>query len=272
MLVGAAVLAGAVVLVVTALDRLQPEPPVVARCTATLGGTDWSLSADQAQHAALFAAVAQRRGLPARAVTIAIATALQESKLANIDYGDRDSVGLFQQRPSQGWGSVEEILDPVYSVGKFYDGLVKVRGYEDMAITDAAQAVQRSAFPEAYAQHEVRARAWASGLTGQSPATVTCRLPESDDGSVAAVRERVERDFGDLPLRALDSGVVLDASALGGDPTRAGWAVASWAVATAHELGVQRVDVADRTWTRESGAWTTNDRGPRDAGSVRVGL
>lgn len=270
-------LAGAVTLVVTALQRLEPDLPVVARCTATLDGTAWTLSADQAQHAALFAAVAQRRGLPARAVTIAIATALQESRLENIDYGDRDSIGLFQQRPSQGWGTVEEIMDPVYSVGKFYDGLVKVDRYEDMDVTDAAQAVQRSAFPKAYAQHEVRARAWASGLTGHSPATIACTLPRSDGGDPDAVLARVERDLGDVPTRRFGgddepAGVVVDVSGLGDDAARSGWALAAWAVATAQELGTQRVDVADRTWTRESGEWTTNDRGTREAGSVRLDL
>ncbi|GEA79893.1 hypothetical protein [Cellulomonas uda] len=275
LLVLVGVLAGAVALVVTALERLEPEVPVVARCTATLDGTAWSLSADQAQHAALFAAVAQRRGLPARAVTIAIATALQESRLENIDYGDRDSIGLFQQRPSQGWGTVEQIMDPVYSVGKFYDGLVKVPGYEDMEVTDAAQAVQRSAFPKAYAQHEVRARAWASGLTGHSPATIACTLPAGDGGDPDAVLTRVRRDLGDVPARAFGggdepAGVVVDARGLGDDAARSAWAVAAWAVATADELGTRRVDVADRSWTREGGTWTANDRGARAAGTVRI--
>ena len=105
------------------------------------------VSGEQAENASLIAAIAIERGLPARAVSIALATAFQESKLVNIDYGDRDSLGLFQQRPSQGWGTAEEILDPVYSTNAFYDALVQVDGYEDMEITEAAQQVQRSAFP-----------------------------------------------------------------------------------------------------------------------------
>ncbi|WP_205739734.1 hypothetical protein [Georgenia sp. SYP-B2076] len=161
-------------------------------CVVTLDdGTQQALDADQADNAALFAAVAAHRDLPARAVTVAIATGLQESKLRNIDYGDRDSVGLFQQRPSQGWGTVEQIMDPVYSTNAFYDVLVTVEGWEGKAVTDAAQDVQRSAFPDAYAQHESRGRAFASALSGYSPAALTCHLdPQSgasgDAGAAAA--------------------------------------------------------------------------------------
>ena len=175
-----AVLVAGVAAVVVALSRSHPAPPAAERCVAELDGTKWSLAPDQAQNAALIAAVAIQRGLPARAVTIALATALQESRLVNIDYGDRDSIGLFQQRPSQGWGTVEQVQDPVYATGRFYDDLVKVDGYEDLPITEAAQAVQRSGFPEAYAQHETRARAWASALTGCSPGVLTlprCTTP-----------------------------------------------------------------------------------------------
>ncbi len=269
-------LAGAVAVVVTALERLRPEAPLVARCSATLGETDWSLSPDQAQNAALFAAVAQRRSLPARAVTIAIATGLQESRLENVDYGDRDSIGLFQQRPSQGWGSVEQIMDPVYATGKFYDGLVKVDGYEDLEVTVAAQAVQRSAFPDAYAQHETRARAWASALTGHSPGALTCRLPASDEpGSPEVAAQRLVRDFGDVAheqVAATDDEpavLVVHGAALGDEPERQAWAVAAWAVATAQVLGTTGVEVAGQTWTRDTGAWTPS-AALLPAGDVRL--
>ena len=106
--------------------------------------------------------------------------------MRNIDYGDRDSVGLFQQRPSQGWGTVAQIMDPVYSTNAFYDVLVTVEGWEGQEITDAAQRVQRSAFPNAYAQHEGRGRAFASALSGYSTGALTCHLdPVSDDASAA---------------------------------------------------------------------------------------
>jgi hypothetical protein len=127
-------------------------------------------------NAATIVGIAVRRGLPARAATIAIATALQESKLVNVRYGDRDSLGLFQQRPSQGWGTEAQVLDPVYATNAFYDRLVEVRDYRSLPITVAAQRVQRSGFPDAYAQHEQNARVVAAALTGQSAPAVSCAL------------------------------------------------------------------------------------------------
>ncbi|MHC5905056.1 heavy metal transporter, partial [Streptomyces sp. S6] len=124
-------------------------------CTARgTDGTTATLDLDQASHAATIAAVAHARGLPERAVTIALATAIQESKLRNLTYGDRDSLGLFQQRPSQGWGTSAQILDPVHASGTFFDALVKVPDYLGLPVTVAAQRVQRSGYPEAYARHE----------------------------------------------------------------------------------------------------------------------
>ncbi|AEG43727.1 hypothetical protein [Isoptericola variabilis] len=251
--------------------------PVTPRCAATLEGTDWYFSPVQAENAALVAGVAVQRGLPARAATIGLATALQESRLVNIDYGDRDSLGLFQQRPSQGWGTPEQIMDPVYSTGAFYDGLVRVEGYEDMEITVAAQAVQRSAFPEAYAQHETRARAWASALTGHSPAAVSCELPPVDDDgpagaeAQAAVAARVGRDLGlgEGSVRPGEDGtVVVDATPVAAEPGRAGWVVAHWAVATASVTGVVRVRVADRVWTRVDAAWAAAEDEPLPEGRI----
>src|SRR5699024_9837899 len=153
------------------------ERSFTARCVAGPEGDAAALTLEQSDIAALIGAIAVERGLPARALTIAIATAMQESRIRNIDYGDRDSLGIFQQRPSQGWGSPEEIMDPYYSTNAFYDVLVTLEGYQDMEITDAAQAVQRSAFPNAYAQHESLSRHFASAMTGYSPGTLTCRLP-----------------------------------------------------------------------------------------------
>jgi hypothetical protein len=101
--------------------------------------------------------VAWDRGLPDRAVVIALATAQQESGLRNIDYGDRDSLGLFQQRPSQGWGTEAQVTDPVYAAGTFFDRLVGVPGWDTGRLTDVAQTVQRSGFPEAYQKHEAMA-------------------------------------------------------------------------------------------------------------------
>ncbi|MBO3086450.1 hypothetical protein [Cellulomonas fengjieae] len=260
--------------VVLALTRSHPAPPAAQRCVAELDGTSWSLSPDQAQNAALIAATGVHRGLPARAVTIALATALQESKLVNVTYGDRDSLGLFQQRPSQGWGTEEQVQDPVYATGKFYDGLVTVDGYETLPVTEAAQAVQRSGFPDAYAQHETRSRAWASALTGWSPATLTCRLhaPDPAAASPDAVVARVQRDLGAVPVVADDAGgLVVDTSAFGAaqDRARLDWAVAQWAVSVAEPLQLTSVTVADRTWDRAAGAWETTDAAV-PAGAVRL--
>lgn len=255
------------------LDR--SDHPRVVRCAAADAGTEWYLEPDQADTAALLSATSLRRGMPARAATIAIATGLQESKLRNIDYGDRDSVGIFQQRPSQGWGSVEQILDPVYSTNTFYDALQEVDGYQDMEITVAAQTVQRSGFPEAYAQHEPRSRAWASVLTGWSPAALTCTLPEPDGvGDPAAVVARLDRDFGGLATAVDEDGALtIDTTGLAGaQPPRAGWAVAHWAVAVAGTLQVEQVRHADQVWDRTAGQWSRVEGEPLPEGQVRVSL
>src|SRR5471030_2952309 len=110
-------------------------------CRATALGQSVTFSPEQSANAATITAIALKRGLPARAATIANATAIQESKLRNIRFGDRDSLGLFQQRPSQGWGTEAQILDPVHATNSFYDALVKIGGYQSMEITKVAQKV-----------------------------------------------------------------------------------------------------------------------------------
>ena len=136
------------------LDLLPDELPLVPGdkpCTVTRAGKQVaSLEVDQAANAATIAGVGLRQRMSQRAVTIALATAMQESGLKNLDHGDRDSLGLFQQRPSQGWGTPEQVQDPAYAAGQFYDRLVRVPGWDTMRLTDAAQIVQRSGFPEAY--------------------------------------------------------------------------------------------------------------------------
>ena len=272
--------------VVVGLDRLTGAGSVTERCTAQLGGSDWYLSPEQSDNAALVVGTSVARGLPARAATIGLATALQESKLINIDYGDRDSVGLFQQRPSQGWGTVQEILDPVYSTNAFYDVLVEVEGYEDMAVTDAAQTVQRSGFPDAYAQHETRSRAWASALTGNSPEALSCELgpvAAADQIAPDAARDvvvgRLGRDLGLAPATGAadpnrqdpaSSTVTVDATPLTpDDPVRGAWAAGQWAVATAQATQAVEVHVGDRVWLREEAAWTAAES-RLGAGEVRI--
>jgi hypothetical protein len=184
------------------------------RCTATVDGRTVTVDVEQAENAALITAVAIDRGMPARAATIALATAYQESKLYNLESGDRDSLGLFQQRPSQGWGSREEILDPYYAANAFYDELAKLDGYEGMRVTVAAQRVQRSGFPEAYADHEADARVLASALTGNSPHAFSCRLGGTVDAGAKQLKESGLTKRADVVRREVDE--VFDSPPLGG--------------------------------------------------------
>ncbi|WP_197022231.1 hypothetical protein [Candidatus Blastococcus massiliensis] len=160
--VGLVVLAG----VAWARSDLIPE---TGGCTVDGGSV--RVTAEQAGHADTIARVAREKGLPERAAVIALATALQESGLRNLDHGDRDSLGLFQQRPSQGWGTPAQVQDPVYAAGIFYDRLVTVPGWDTGRLTDVAQTVQRSGFPEAYQKHEATAQELAVALTEN---TLTC--------------------------------------------------------------------------------------------------
>lgn len=121
---------------------------------------------EQLANAQVIVQVGVEMGVPPRGLVVALATAMGESRLINVDYGDRDSLGLFQQRPSQGWGTEEQVQDPVHASKRFYEGLLAVPGWEQMRITEAAQAVQRSAFPEGYAPWETLATAIVTVLTG----------------------------------------------------------------------------------------------------------
>ncbi|HSA51980.1 MAG TPA: hypothetical protein VLH10_17970 [Yinghuangia sp.] len=239
-----------------AVVRMWPDgAPGSDECTVETADGDVEFDPGQAANAATMAAVAQARGLPERAVTIAIATSMQESKLYNITYGDRDSVGLFQQRPSQGWGTVEQIQDPVYAVGKFYDGLVKVEGYLDLPLTVAAQKVQRSAYPDAYAQHEPEAQALADALTGRVPASLACRL-KGDPAVVAAEPLRAALTTEYAPV--LNGGSITEATpgtltVRPGSGEGRGWSIAAWAVAQAAELGIREVAFDGKVWTRDKG-------------------
>ncbi|MDQ8704104.1 C40 family peptidase [Streptomyces sp. LHD-70] len=130
------------------------------------GGSKGSISvpglddpAEQVPNAKTIQGTGVAMNIPARGQVVALATALQESGLRNLTYGDRDSLGLFQQRPSQGWGTANQILDPVHASTKFYEGLQQVPGWQSLSITQAAQEVQKSGFPEAYAKWEPLASA-----------------------------------------------------------------------------------------------------------------
>lgn len=161
--------------------------PAPEGCQVSASGQDYRLDLEQSSNAAIIVAESLRRGLPARAASIALATAMQESRLRNIDYGDRDSLGLFQQRPSQGWGTQAQVMDPWYSSGRFYEELVKFGNWKTLPINDAAQQVQRSGVPDGYAKHEAAARAWASALTGHSPGALSCVNRSTETASAATL-------------------------------------------------------------------------------------
>ena len=143
--------------------------------TASQPAGPLTLDAVQLHHASTINAVGMARGLPERARIIAIATAWQESNLRNLDHGDLDSLGLFQQRPSAGWGTVDQILDPARAAAVFYGGpgdpngdatrgLLDIPGWDALPYAEAAQAVQISAHPDRYAAWEQQAYAWISAL------------------------------------------------------------------------------------------------------------
>ena len=233
----------------TTFTRNLGEPS----CRATALGRDVTFSPEQSANAATITAIALKRGLPARAATIATATAIQESRLRNIRFGDRDSLGLFQQRPSQGWGTVEQVLDPVYATNKFYDALTKIDGYQTMEITKVAQEVQRSAAPLAYAEHEQEARVLASTLAGYSPGGIGCRLDAPTVSTPAATL--AAQLTAELGVPATVAGATVRAN---GRSAQEAWAAGSWAVAHAEADGVTSVTVGDRAWTRARGveAWS----------------
>jgi hypothetical protein len=236
--------------------------PEAAGCVVTSGDDELKLKPEQASNAATIAAVATSRGLPERALTIALATSLQESRLENLDHGDRDSLGLFQQRPSQGWGTAQQILDPVYSSNSFFDSLVKIDGYTRLPLTVAAQRVQKSGYPQAYAKHEADATLLSAALSGQDAGALSCTTgadtPYSAGGRLGnteKVTALLTREFG-TQVRPRSDGlprtVAVPAAPAGGsaegEGTRRGWELAQWAVAHAHGLKVEQVTFDDMRW------------------------
>ena len=254
---------GVAVLVVLALlgaaawfgGRFLYSSVVNPQCTITAGGMTETFDPDQTANAALIAALSMKRDMAPRAATIALTTAYQESKIRNLRYGDRDSLGLFQQRPSQGWGTQKQILDPVYATNRFYDALAKFQDYEHADITTIAQKVQKSGYPEAYRDHEGQGRVLASTLTGHSPAGLTCRL-DAAKGSVAPQRIAADlaEQMGVTSVRTGEGTVTVTAP----DLTTA-WAVAHWAVARAQQYGATDVSIGERQWSRDRGddGWST---------------
>ena len=279
------------------------------RCVVQ-GGKDqqpYELEPQMIRNAATIEAVGTSRGLPERAVTIALATAMQESMLRNIDYGDRDSVGLFQQRPSQGWGTVEQIMDPVYSAGKFYERLEEVPNYTELPLTVAAQKVQLSGFPDEYAKHEPEASQLTAALTGRRAGALNCAGKQPEERQVAGdavkARKKLEAEFGQgvlpsadesqadgesatppltIPVRADGDGAGTDGGAAedgakNGERQRSasqrGWQLAHWSLANASHLGVERITYGKHVWDAGDSAegWQETDTADAaDAAEVKL--
>ena len=163
-------LAGPLLLLTSVNDECAPTPTTSVASSQPAGQWD----AEQLANARTIVSVGAERRIPARGQIIALATAMQESGLRNLAGGDRDSIGLFQQRPSQGWGTPVQLADPVYAAGKFYDKLVTIGGWQSMPLTDAAQAVQRSGFPDAYAKWEDDATALGQQLGADPGSAADC--------------------------------------------------------------------------------------------------
>jgi hypothetical protein len=269
----------------------QVTGPSGAPCDVDSGDRQLALQQEQAANAATIGAVAVSRGLPRRALTIALATAMQESSLRDLAGGDRDSVGLFQQRPSQGWGTRAQIMDPVYATDRFFDALVKIPGYAELPLTTAAQRVQRSGFPEAYAKHEADASLLATALYGPGP-RLNCRVVADDTpGDPAVVTRALDREFAGpvrTPYRVAtpvggtakgvlggpDDTVVVPGDGRGDDVvTGHGWALAQWAVAQAPKLRITEVDYRGRAWRAADSeqGWTADaDRSAHPYDDVRI--
>jgi hypothetical protein len=232
-------------------------PRIIPECTVSAEG-EVTLDSAQMANAATIAAVGVRRGMPEQAIVVALATAFQESKLENLDSGDRDSVGLFQQRPSQGWGTVEQIQDPRYAAGRFYAALKKVKGWQEMRVTDAAQTVQRSAYPEAYEKWADESKVLAAALTGRATGAVECVVPGTPavrgTQAAAALLSSLQLDWGKKLAGQARSAEVAGLTVQVADAS-VGWRFAHWLVSHASATGLERVRFGDLEWHAPEGKW-----------------
>lgn len=231
-------------------------------CQARVSGQSISLDPEQAAIAGTIAGVAYRHRVPEGAVAIAYATAMQESHLHNVNYGDRDSVGVFQQRPSEGWGTAQQLEDPVYATTKFFDALVHIPGYLRIPVHTAAQEVQHSADGTAYEQYEQFASLLARAFTGQAPRAVWCWYTTSSKGTanLPKAEQELTRTFGRLEVNHPQTdpgGEVTRTMSMRAADLGAGWSMAAWAVAHAETYGIRAVRFAGYQWqaAHGTGGW-----------------
>jgi hypothetical protein len=244
----------------TAYGRYVQRLLTVPGCQAGTGANAIGLDFGQAADAATIAGVAARDRLPREALTIAYATAMQESKLENLDYGDRDSVGIFQQRPSEGWGSTAQLEDPAYAAGAFFRALRQVPGWKKLPVDVAAQDVQHSADGSAYEQYAQSGAALAADFTA-APHAVTCWYDPASQAASEGVSAKLNlpaavRGLDDAFGRPGKGAAVRSVSIArpGGSAVLAaakgdGWTTANWLVANASSYGITQVSYGGYQWT-----------------------
>jgi hypothetical protein len=231
----------------------QAARTAVASDNCTFGSYNVNLS--RSQNAATMVSVVVSRGLPERAAVLVLGAALQESKLDNIaaGQGDRDSVGVLQQRPSQGWGTAAHLIDIHYATGRFLTALVKVPNWQNDTLANVVQAIQISADGAAYARHEAQAQTMADALTGKTPAGVSCQFGKPT--AVASPTTVVKQLTSDLPVQSpTTSGTVIRVPG-------ASWASAAWFITHANTFGLSSVRYSGKAWTRSKG-WKDDASAP----------
>lgn len=240
-LVALALLVGLGVVVVRALTpKPAPPPPPLEGCVARTELGSVLLSREQMGIADIVVGVAIREGMGVRGATIGLATAWQESSLRNLPDGDRDSIGVFQQRPSQGWGTPEQLRDPYYASLAFYDALVKLPDWETGDINDLAQQVQRSGVPDGYRKHVENATLLATVLAGDQPRALTCIDRSTTPGDPSALLAFARDTYG-------ATGVIADGKLTFTMQTSPGaWRMAYLAIAHGSQTGVASVTIGDQ--------------------------
>ncbi len=278
----AAIVAACAVGLALLVGSVAPPAPASTPSTCRLVSSDGEsidvpveLDPEQLTNASIVVSTAQALGLDERAAVIGVATALQESGLRVLsqEESDRDSAGIFQQRPSQGWGTVEQVMDPVYASRSFFERFVQVPNWQNLPLTVAAQAVQVSAYPDAYAQWEQTASALTMALTGARGGGWPAEQmgPDGLTPRTRYVRDLIASGFGETNMGGWCPGGCTDGHVEGSDhytghaidvmilpytdPTRIadGDRIATWLTANAQQLAVKYVIWRALIWSPGEG-------------------